>query len=781
MIKQSFGIISGTSGLIYTLSLPLLFTATDAAADDSHSPEVITVLGQAIDHETLTYPGAQQHADMEQIERSLDTNIGHFLRDKFAGVSVNDVQNNPFQMDLQYRGFTLSPLLGLPQGMSVYVNGVRFNEPFGDTINWELIPLSALNQVSLYSGSNPLFGQNTLGGALVLDLKDGFTFQGTSLELRGGSHGMDQQTLETGGNNGELGYYATISRYQEDGWRQFSPTEVTQFLGRLSWKASDRSRWDLLTAFSQSDLIGNGAVPFDLMALEGRDAVYTHPDKTETDHSFASLSGNLKLNDNMAVDLNLYYRNGQTDSLNGDDSDFEECMYLGEETLCDEDDAPVQFLNQDGTAYLGSLEELGLDADSIDGLNNTSKTDQQAMGAAAQLTIDSQLSQMSVQWLLGAGIDYADIDFQSDTEFAELLNDTASSPRATKAIGLFDADSVVRLDSKRRHYYAFMAASLQLREDLTLNSALRYDATNVHMTDLAPGDDGKTLDGDHDFSNLSPSVGIHWTSSAETALFASYGRSGRAPTPVELSCADPEAPCKLPNGFVSDPPLEQVITDTFEIGAEYSSNGLSLGLTLFHARNQDDIIFQQASGLPSEGFFDNVGDTQRQGGEVFYKQQWQDWQLAFSYSYLDATFQSDYISFSPNNPLGGDRLVTSGDAIPGLPKHNAKAGLEWYIGDLTLGSDIKYQSGQFYRGDEANENEMISGFTLVDLNAIYQINDHISVYARIDNLFDTEYETFGAYGESDEVLDNIYPGFDDARFVGPGAPRTYIGGVKVKF
>lgn len=783
LIKQ---ILVRFSLVIITSSISVIVFPSNVNADvlaqASHtSPEVITVLGQAIDHEMLVYPGAHQHADNEEIERSLDTNLGQFLKDKFAGVSVNDVQNNPFQMDMQYRGFTLSPLLGLPQGISVYVNGVRFNEPFGDTINWELIPLTALSDVSLFSGSNPLFGQNTLGGALVLNIKDGFTFQGTEVELRAGSHGMDQQTIEIGGNNGELGYYAVVSRYQEDGWRQFSPTEVSQLLGRLSWKASDQVRWDLLSAFSQSELIGNGAVPFDLMAVEGRDAVYTHPDKTETGHGFASLSGNIQLNDAMTLDLNLYYRHSQTDSLNGDDSDFEECIQAGNETLCDEDDEPVRFLNPDASAFNGSLEDLGLDADDVDGLNNTSSTNQQAMGVAAQWSIDTQLQQMDAQWILGVGADFADIHFQSDTEFAELLNDTAQAPRATKAIGLFDADSVVRLDSERRHYYAFVANSLALTDALTLTSALRYDATNIHMTDLAPGDDGKTLDGDHDFTQLSPSLGINWTSTTNTSLFASYGRSSRAPTPVELSCADPDAPCKLPNGFVSDPPLEQVITDTFEIGAEYTQGSLSLGLTLFHARNQDDIIFQQASGLPSEGFFANVGDTKRRGGEVYYKQQIQDWQFTLAYSYLDATFASDFISFSPNNPLGGDRQVSAGDAIPGLPKHNIKAGIEWYIGDLILGSDIKYQSGQYYRGDEANENEMISGFAVVDFKAIYQFNYWISVYVRIDNLFDTDYETFGAYGESDEVLGNIYPEFDDARFVGPGAPRTYIGGIKVTF
>lgn len=761
------------------LALVLGISPTPVMAEDK--PEVITVLGHADERDGYWYPGASQHAGMAEMERSLDTNLGQFLKSGFASVTVNDVQNNPFQMDLQYRGFTLSPLLGLPQGMSVYVDGVRFNEPFGDTVNWDLIPLVALREVSLYSGSNPVFGQNTLGGALVLDIKDGFSFQDNVLDVRGGSHGMWQGTAESGGNSGELGYYAVVSRYEEDGWRDFSPTEVTQFLTNLTWKVSETHRWDLLAAASRSDLIGNGAVPFELMALEGRSAVYTHPDQTENDHWFAALSGDIQLASNLTLDMNLFFRDSDTRTLNGDDSDFEECELAGEETLCDEDDEAVAFVDRQGNELEVDFDEMGLEADDLDGLNNTSQTQQRSGGLSAQLVLDLERGSFPSQWVFGAGASWADIDFRSDTEFAKLLNEQVGSPRSTVGVGLYDEESIVRLDSKRTHYFGVIAGTLALKPDLHLTAAARYDFTNIEMIDLAPGDDGDTLDGDHDFHHLSPSLGMTWQFMPDTALVASWGQSSRAPTPVELSCADPDAPCKLPNGFVSDPPLEQVVTNTWELGVEHNAESLQAAVTLFYAENQDDIIFQQAGGLPSEGYFDNVGDTLRQGVETSLSKSWHNWQLSLAYTYLDATFQSPYVSFSPNNPLGGNRLVEKGDRLPGLPEHSAKASLEWYWGDLLIGTDIQYQSGQYYRGDEANENESLDGFTLVDLRASYRINEWVAVYARVDNLFDIEYETFGAYGESDEVLEGVYPGFDDARFVGPGAPRTFVGGIRISF
>ncbi|MGI2259024.1 TonB-dependent receptor [Shewanella sp. GXUN23E] len=743
--------------------------------------EVITVIGHGDESSDKHYAGTVQRAAATEIARSLKSHAGQFLNSHVAGVTVNDVQNNPFQLDLQYRGFTLSPLLGLPQGMSVYVNGVRFNEPFGDTLNWDLIPLEAVQTLSLYSGSNPIFGQNTLGGALVLDIKDGFSFQDNVLDIRGGSHGMWQGTVESGGNSGELGYYAVISRYEEDGWRDFSPTEVTQLLTNLTWKAGESSRWDLLAATSRSDLIGNGAVPYDLMALEGRSAVYTHPDQTENDHWFASLAGDIQLASNLSLDLNLYYRDSETNTLNGDDSDFEECEVDGEETLCDEDDEPVEFVDRNGKELEVDLDKLGLEADALDGLNNTSRTAQKSGGISAQLVLDLERGSFPGQWVLGAGASWADIDFSSDTEFAELMNEEVGSPRSTSGVGLYDEGSIVRLDSNRTQYYGFIAGSLALRDNLQLTTAARYDFTNIEMIDLAPGEDGTTLDGDHDFNHLSPSAGLIWQFMEQASLSASWAQSSRAPTPVELSCADPDAPCKLPNGFVSDPPLRQVVTDTWELALAYNDTAFGAELVWFHAMNRDDIIFQQAGALASEGYFANVGNTLRQGLETVFSQSWGQWRLSLTYSYLDATFQSPFVSFSPNNPQGGHRLVAKGDRIPGLPRHSARLGLEWQLDDWLLGLDMRMQSSQFYRGDEANENDRLPGFGLVDLRAAYQLNDNIGLYAGIDNLFNRRFETFGVYGESDEVLGNLYPGFDDVRFVGPGAPRRIFVGFKLSF
>ena len=188
----------------YALATVLLMKSF---ASDAQRLEEITVIGvvpagSSIDATKLAYP--IQTANAEDLDSASILNIADFLRQNFSSVSVNDAQNNPMQPDIQYRGFTASPLLGLAQGLAVYQNGARINEPLGDTVNWDLLPQSAIETLTLGGGANPLYGLNSLGGALVIEMKNGFSFEGANLEVNAGSFGRTVSNFEIGGNNGEF-------------------------------------------------------------------------------------------------------------------------------------------------------------------------------------------------------------------------------------------------------------------------------------------------------------------------------------------------------------------------------------------------------------------------------------------------------------------------------------------------------------------------------------------------------------------------------------------------
>lgn len=772
------------SRIITLTALTSLLCALPVLADDIEKINVFgqTPLSNNISEEK-TIIGSAQYISVKDITRAQATSLADHMRNQLVSVNISDVQNNPFQPDVQYRGFTASPLLGLPQGISVYLNGVRFNEPFGDTVNWDLIPLAALDSVALYSGSNPAFGQNTLGGALSLKTKNGFNYTDNEVDFRFGSFGQQQYTVQSGGNNGNWGYYFIGNNYQEEGWRDFSQSELKQALAAFSYQ-NDNNYVELLLAANDNEMTGNGAAPEELIAIEGREAVYTHPDQTNNDYKTISISSDSIINEQLSLQANAYYRQNKINSINGDDSDYEDCDFGSGETLCEEDEEDgslslVDFVGYDEGTLFSDISPI--DADKVDGTLNDGATDNASYGFASQLVHVTSFDSYEQEVIFGLGMDKADINFNSNTQFGLLHNDYAEDDRSVSATGFFDSESQVRLDVTTEQQYIFASYSMAFEQGLTLNIAGRYNNSHIIMNDLI--DDGEgSLDGDHKFHRFNPAFGLDYQINNEFTAKLSYSESSRVPSPAELSCADEDDPCKLPNGFVADPPLEQVVAKTVEASLQYNTDSVSAIATLFSTKTIDDIIFQQAGSTSSEGYFVNIDKILRQGVELAYSVAFNEVTVGTSYNYLKATFESPFVSFSPVNPRGPNRQVSPGDVIPGQPQHQFKLHADWQINQkMNLGTELLYASDSYYRGDEANENKKISAYSLVNAYFSYQITERFRLSAKVDNLFDHQYNTFGTYGEADEVLGDFYPDIESPYFVGPARPRSFSVNVNYKF
>ncbi len=261
-------------------------------------------------------PGNIQSVGKEAIQESHSTSLGEFMTSQMQSVTVTDYSGNPFQMDVNYRGFTASPQLGTPQGLSVFFDGVRVNEPFGDVVNWDLIPMNAIERFDIFPGSNPLFGLNTLGGALSLRTKSGFSSPGVEVELLGGSWGRRQLQLSAGKNNGTVAGFAALTAFEEDGWRDDSPSDVKQFFGRIDWQGEKGS----LTAsalIAKNDLIGNGLIPYELWK-QRPETVFTSPDQTKNELQQFTLGGALDVSSTFNITGQIYRRKSDRNALNGD-------------------------------------------------------------------------------------------------------------------------------------------------------------------------------------------------------------------------------------------------------------------------------------------------------------------------------------------------------------------------------------------------------------------------------------------------------------------------------
>jgi len=730
-------------------------------------------------------PSFVQSAVADELERAQSLDLTDFLNRNFASVSINHAQNNPLQPDFNFRGFTASPLLGLPQGLAVYQNGMRMNEPFGDTVSWDLIPMSAVQGVQLLAGSNPVFGLNTLGGALSMQMKDGFTFDRTAAEGYGGSFSRRGATVQHGGSDGRWGYYANLDYFEEDGWRDFSASDALRFFGSATMKG-ERSRLDVSAAFADSELRGNGTAPVELLAID-RSQVFTHPDITENALSQLIVEGSLDVSEGFRVAGNAYFRAIDTDTFNGDGTIFEECEFDDDEFLVEED---FEDLNGDGECGADFDEGIALvldpegnpipaavDGSELDAINNVGRRKQQSFGASMQVAFGSDLGAgRRNDLMLGMAFSDGATTFGSVVEVASLLEN-----RATSRTDIFADEFRTQVDSELTTWSLYFVDTFDVTERLSLTASGRYDDTRVRLTDRSG--QSPELDGSHDFSRFNPAFGIAWRVSPETNIYANIAQSTRAPTPVELACASEDAPCNLPNAFLADPPLDEVLANSIEAGVNGTlAHGMQWHAGAFHIVNDDDILFQTTGGAQANvGFFENVGDTLRAGVELTLAQPAGRVQWSVNYSYVSATFEDSFNINSPNHPAAaGDAelQVPEGANIPGIPRHQLNAALDYEFNDrFTMGADASFRSGVHLRGDEVNLLSETPSYTVVDLRAEYRVSDALRLFARIENLFDTEYESFGLLGDPTEV----FPEFEDPRFFGAAPPFGAWVGVRATF
>lgn len=757
----------GNVGVFFVIAVS---TVTPVEGIAAQAVDAIEVIGVTPLHGTgvpaAEYPANVQTLNTDDLaDGGLD--VTDSLNRKLSSVTLNAAQNNPLQPDVQYRGFTASPLLGLPQGIAVYGDGVRLNSVFGDTVHWDMIPQHAIGSINLIPGSNPLFGLNTLGGALSYRTKDGFTTDQSRVSVLGGSFDRWELAAETGAQHGDWAYYLALSYFDEEGWRDYSPSTAQSLFGKVSWQAGV-SRLDLGINIADSDLIGNGATPAQLLH-EDREAIFTRPDQTENELFAVTLNGETEMNDDTLLSGNLYFRRHDISTLNGDDSDIEECALPGNAgLLCIEDDGTEKVVEDPNGNPIAA-------SDSLEGATvNTSRTEQDSYGMTLQTTFLHDLAGYENQLIVGAAWDEGRAHYRAKTELGSL-----DATRLAVGGAVFDGESFVDVKTKTRSFGLFFFDSLRVTDALTVNLAGRWNSTNIELDDQL----GTALNGDHTFNRFNPSIGVTYALQPSTTLYGSYSEATRAPTPVELTCADPDDPCRLPNAFVADPPLDQVVAKTFELGARGRTAGINWNAAIFTTTNQDDIIFISSGALTSEGYFDNIGDTRRRGIELGVSGSALSGRLDWfaGYTYLDATFQSAFRAPSENHPeaVGGEIAVEKGDRIPGIPEHVLKVGADYKVTPaLSLGGEVLYASNQYLRGDESNQLDPIDGYTVTNLRMRYQVNRTFSVIARVDNVFDTEYETFGVLGEPDEVLGAAY---DDPRFLGPGSPRGGWIGVEATF
>ncbi len=824
--------------MIYLILFSFLFVFESITQEKLGTVEAVSsspLPGILIDKEDI--PNTSQTISESEIKYNLSKSITDLMNENLSGLSVKDVQNGAFQKNVDYRGFTASPLLGESQGIAVYLDGVRINESFGDTVQWELVPENAIKKIDLMS-SNPAFGLNALGGSLAITTKRGLDFRNTEFfdnTHKYGSFNYTSDVMEYAYGNDNSGIYGSLELETDDGWRDHSDGEITRLFTNYG---IEHDNYDLSLSFlgGETDLNGNGVTPIELLS-KNREAVFTWPDKTSNKMSLFFGGSNFYTGNDSIISTNFYHKRLYRTTYNADEVDAEECAEdsTADATELKHDygfaDAPLCGEDNSAGDYGILLDQFGNAIESNDnirkyGLLNKTFTTTTTMGASLQYDTYLNIFSKENKFLLGFSYDQAESLFRSQGFLGTLTNERTVTP-------LFNTNGIpIELVAEQEHdgsgndpedkergdvgpaevngklnmYGLYLSDNIKFSDKILFNTSARANLAFVELIDnFKTNTYTRTVfvNGDHRYFRVNPSFGIVYKQDNSLSLLVNYKEANRVPSPVELSCADPAAPCRLPNAFVADPPLEQVITRGIEVGARGKFNRKNYNVnwnSIFHfAQNYEDILFVSSGTGLSSGFFKNFGKTNRAGFDLSLqankgKNKIGIKSFKFNYSFLKATFQSAHTLPAANHPNSSND-IEAGDIIPGMPMHKLNTKTTFGLNNnFDISLSAVGATGVFLRGDESNQLKKTSPYLIFNLETNYKTKNNINIFARVENLLKSNYETMGVLGEASSSEVNVpiselgdtgsgdtAVGALDPNFLSPGQPLSIFIGANIKW
>ena len=734
------------------------------------------VAGVGIDVDKV--PAAVNAVGAAQIARTDSLNITDALQQHVPGLIVSDTTGNPFMPDVQFRGFIASPTSGTPQGLAVYQNGMRINEAFGDTVNWDLIPTTAIKSVTVVT-NNPAFGLNALGGAVNVQMKNGFNYQGAEINTMGGSFGRIQGSGQYGKQIDNYSVYGALEGVRDNGFRNFSESAIRRFYGDVGYR-TDSSEFHLNVGVANNNFGAAATVPVQLLQNYWG-ATYTTPQTTNNQVAYVNLTGKVEATPTWTIDGSVRVRAFRQKTVDGNPTETERCD-ADPALLCfNSDTVPANGLN--GVQLANPFPDTAV-LGQIDRTSTRSTT----TGATLQATNTDQLFGHNNQFMVGTSFDSGVTRFGASAELG-----TIGSNYVVSGSGIFlgpsgDPISIgpVSLRATNRYTGIYALDTFDVTDAFSISGGGRFNYANIVLQDLI----GTDLNGNHTFSRFNPMIGGTYKITPGLTAYAGYSEANRAPTPLELACADPARPCIAAAFLIADPPLQQVVSRTIEAGfrgtSELNIGTLGWKVGAFRATNADDILAIPSPELQGFGYFQNVGRTRRQGIEAQVNLTSKTLQLYASYALVDARFLDPLVlgSNSPFADADGNIQVVPGNRIPAIPRNRVKFGLDYSITDaFKVGGDALFVSDQFFVGDDNNLAPRLPSYAVFNLHASYQLTKNIQFYGRVDNVFDNRYAVYGTFFQTDDVPNFANGGapFSDPRSVSPARPRALYAGVKATF
>jgi len=730
---------------------------------------------------TYQVPASVHVVSDREIANSRKFSVADALTRTAPGVIVNDLGGNPNFPEVDYRGFVASPYAGVPQGLAVFQNGVRISEMWGDTVNWDLIPSVAIDNVAIETG-NPLYGLNAIGGAIVLNMKNGFTWQGAELDLRGGSFNRRQGAFQYGRRLGDFAMYAAGEAAGDSGYRYFSGSQIKRFYGDIGWRGDNGAEVHANVTLGSNRFGASGPAPVEMVAAN-KQSTYTTPQTYKNQVMMFDLNGQVQANATTTLLGDIHYRGYNQARVDGNTTEFE-CE--GGQAFCTtQDGAPTGIPNFFNT---GNEFIRGPALGAIDRTWTRINT----LGFTGQVNNTDKILGFPNKFTVGVNLEHGWTNFTANEELG-IIN----SNFTVTGFNYFPHEpgagiSPVKLGVSNYYLGAYALDSLELTERLTATGGLRYNRASVQMYDQA----GVALNSTNVFDHINPMGGLTYKLTPQIAAYGSYSVANRAPTPLELGCSDPNRPCLIDAFLVSDPPLKQVTSNTIDLGvrggfrpAEFLPalaalpGAVQWSAGVFRTNAFNDIL-SIPSNINGRGYFTNAGNSVRQGVELSMRYVDERLSAYVNYTLTDAYFNSQSWLGAPANPaalaVGSPSiLVNPGATLPGIAPHRFKAGADYAVTPKwKIGGDLVYAAGSYLVGDWANQFGTLSPYALLNLRTSYDVTKALQLYALIENVTNTRARSFGTFFETDSIN---FVNYNNPKMVSVGPPTAFYAGMKWNF
>jgi iron complex outermembrane recepter protein len=730
----------------------------------------------AVDQDKI--PSNVVTAGASAFEYSKSPDLLQSIVQALPGVALSSQTGNEFQLDLNYRGYVASPVIGTPQGIAVYQNGVRINEVFGDIINWDFIPQNAINHLTLVP-SNPVYGLNATGGALAFEMKNGFTYHGVEGEMSGGSYGRAVASVQAGGQVGNLSAYLTADAIDDAGWRNNSPSSLRRVYADLGARG-DQTEFHVNFTGANNSFNNIAATPVQMLSQDWA-SIFTNPQTTQNQLAFLTASATWRPSDTWTYQAVAYYRNYHQSHDDGNGTNA-----TNDPTVCP-DPTKLCFPNLDGTVSnltttrgqtVPNAGALGFP--SILGEIDRTWTTTNSFGGSVQAASSEKLFGHENNFTIGLSVDRGLVQFSTTSELGTI---NANQFPTVQGFGLFinqpSGDvAPVGLGAKTLYTGLYATDTFDVTSRLSVTAGGRFNFAQINLADDLGNDPG--LSGNHTYTHFNPMIGATYKLTPNLTFYGDFAIANRAPTPLELACSDPTRPCLIDNSLVGDPNLQQVVSYTFEGGLrghfDIAKGQLNWTVGGFHALNTNDIL-PISSPLVGHEFFQNAGNTLRQGIEANLTYKQDRWNVYANYTYVDATFQNALTLQSPFNPFAdanGNIFVVPGDHVPGIPNFRFKLGGEYQITNpWKFGADLNVIGSQWLVGDQSNQNPKLPAYWVVNMHSSYKISENVEVFGLVRNLFNQHYALSGTFFD---VTNFPYLNLTDPRTFVPGIPfAAYLG------